>query len=174
MLCFAKIGAGVFVTTVVAGTICFLTPFRSNQRPLLRDIIFFMVAAFAAYVAMYDGKFYAFESIGFIIMYIFYLIVLIGGHLVNRRLKARRTLLQVNAASDSSRDYGTISSARETDALINESGPSDQSNDQSDINIIFPKSIWRSLIPQEEVPWSEKKVIGKILTIFKVSYFVRS
>ena len=32
-------GAGVFVTTVVAGTIAIIQPFDAMQRPFLRDII---------------------------------------------------------------------------------------------------------------------------------------
>ena len=35
----ALFGAGVFVSTVCVGIICFIQPFYSVQRPLLRDII---------------------------------------------------------------------------------------------------------------------------------------
>lgn len=35
----ALFGAGVFVSTVIVGCICFIQPFHSVQRPLLRDII---------------------------------------------------------------------------------------------------------------------------------------
>ena len=36
--CLNSPGAGVFVTTVVAGTIAIIQPFDAKQRPFLRDV----------------------------------------------------------------------------------------------------------------------------------------
>lgn len=49
-------GAGVLVTTVVAGGIAILRPFTAASRPFLRDIIFYMVAVFLTFVALYLGR----------------------------------------------------------------------------------------------------------------------
>ena len=37
-------GAGVFVTTVVAGTVCVIKPFKLMERPFLRDLSFYIIA----------------------------------------------------------------------------------------------------------------------------------
>jgi solute carrier family 24 (sodium/potassium/calcium exchanger), member 6 len=60
----ALFGAGVFVSTVIVGLICFIKPFTSVQRPLLRDIIFFMIAGFWAFFVVWDGKISLLETLG--------------------------------------------------------------------------------------------------------------
>ena len=62
----ALFGAGVFVSTVIVGIICFICPFQSVQRPLLRDIIFFLGAGFWAFVVVWDGKIVLFETLGIV------------------------------------------------------------------------------------------------------------
>lgn len=49
-------GAGVLVTTAVAGGIAILRPFTAASRPFLRDIVFYMVAVFLAFTALYFGR----------------------------------------------------------------------------------------------------------------------
>lgn len=49
-------GAGVLVTTVVAGGIAILRPFTAASRPFLRDVIFYMVAVFLTFTALYRGR----------------------------------------------------------------------------------------------------------------------
>ena len=49
-------GAGVLVTTVVAGGIAILRPFTAASRPFLRDIVFYMVAVFLTFTALYLGR----------------------------------------------------------------------------------------------------------------------
>jgi len=170
----ALFGAGVFVTTVVAGTISLVTPFRSIQRPLLRDIIFFLIAAFAAYVAMYDGEIHAYESIGFIIMYVVYLVVLIGGHLINRRLKERRAIVQATSTEVAAKSYGSIQSTRDgengatvpllvdTDTI---EGGIEESYVQPDVQ--FAMSLRHAFLPREDTPWGEKGKINKVLSVIK-------
>ena len=46
-------GAGVFVTTVVAGSICIAQPFKLMERPFLRDVIFYIFAGFWAFYIFY-------------------------------------------------------------------------------------------------------------------------
>ena len=60
----ALLGAGIFVSTVVAGTICIIKPFTSNERPLLRDLIFFMVASFWTFTVIWDGYIALWETVG--------------------------------------------------------------------------------------------------------------
>lgn len=49
-------GAGVLVTTVVAGGIAILRPFTAASRPFLRDIVFYMAAVFLTFTALYCGR----------------------------------------------------------------------------------------------------------------------
>ncbi|XP_074828812.1 mitochondrial sodium/calcium exchanger protein isoform X2 [Natator depressus] len=49
----ALFGAGVFVTTVVAGGIALLKPFTVASRPFLRDAVFYMVAVFLTFTMLY-------------------------------------------------------------------------------------------------------------------------
>jgi len=71
----ALFGAGVFVSTVIVGVICFIEPFHSVQRPLLRDIIFFMISAFWAFVVVWDGYIRLWETLGFLVLYVVYILV---------------------------------------------------------------------------------------------------
>ena len=61
---FICIGAGVFVTTVVAGTIAIIQPFDAMQRPFLRDVIFFLAATFWAFQILWKKEITKFEAIG--------------------------------------------------------------------------------------------------------------
>lgn len=60
----ALLGAGVFISTVVVGLICCIKPFYSVQRPLLRDIIFFMISGFWTFYVVWDGKISLLETFG--------------------------------------------------------------------------------------------------------------
>lgn len=51
--CCCPPGAGVLVTTVVAGGIAILRPFVAASRPFLRDIAFYMTAVFLTFMALY-------------------------------------------------------------------------------------------------------------------------
>ena len=46
-------GAGIFVTTAVAGAVCLSKPFKLMERPFLRDVIFYMTAGFWAFCIFY-------------------------------------------------------------------------------------------------------------------------
>jgi len=164
----ALFGAGVFVTTVVAGTICLIKPFRSIQRPLLRDIIFFVVAAFFAYFAMYDGVIHFYESISFIIMYIVYLVIVIGGYFVNRRMKDRRALLQAAQTEVAHKNYGTIqdtTDVTEEPEVENLSIP-DESYAQPDVSYVL--YLRHAFLPRDDEPWAQRNFINKIFFVVKL------
>ncbi|NXD62818.1 NCLX protein, partial [Eolophus roseicapillus] len=60
----AVFGAGVFVTTVVAGGIALVKPFTAASRPFLRDVIFYMVAVFLTFLILYFGRITLGEALG--------------------------------------------------------------------------------------------------------------
>ena len=57
-------GAGIFVTTVVAGTIAIICPFNTMQRPFLRDVIFNIAATFMTFTVLWNKEIGKVEAIG--------------------------------------------------------------------------------------------------------------
>lgn len=62
--CVVFVGAGVFVTAVVAGTIAIIHPFDAMQRPFIRDIVFYLAGVFWTFSVMWDKKITKIEAIG--------------------------------------------------------------------------------------------------------------
>ncbi|XP_073916662.1 mitochondrial sodium/calcium exchanger protein isoform X2 [Castor canadensis] len=73
----ALFGAGVLVTTVVAGGITILRPFMAASRPFLRDIAFYMVAVFLTFTALYRGRVTLVWALGYLGLYVFYVVTVI-------------------------------------------------------------------------------------------------
>ncbi|KAF6278519.1 solute carrier family 8 member B1 [Rhinolophus ferrumequinum] len=73
----ALFGAGVLVTTVVAGGIAILRPFTAASRPFLRDIIFYMVAVFLTFTALYLGRVTLAWALGYLGLYVFYVFTVV-------------------------------------------------------------------------------------------------
>uniref|UniRef100_A0A672UWX8 Solute carrier family 8 member B1 n=1 Tax=Strigops habroptila TaxID=2489341 RepID=A0A672UWX8_STRHB len=70
----AVFGAGVFVTTVLAGGIALVKPFTAASRPFLRDVIFYMLAVFLTFLVLYFGRITLGEALGYLGLYIFYVL----------------------------------------------------------------------------------------------------
>ncbi|XP_021268825.1 sodium/potassium/calcium exchanger 6, mitochondrial isoform X3 [Numida meleagris] len=73
----AVFGAGIFVTTVVAGGIALMKPFAAASRPFLRDIIFYMVAVFLTFLVLYFGHITLGEALGYLGLYVFYVFTVV-------------------------------------------------------------------------------------------------
>ncbi|XP_047684816.1 mitochondrial sodium/calcium exchanger protein isoform X2 [Prionailurus viverrinus] len=73
----ALFGAGVLVTTVVAGGIAILCPFTAASRPFLRDIVFYMVAVFLTFTALYLGRVTLAWALGYLGLYVFYVLTVV-------------------------------------------------------------------------------------------------
>ncbi|NXQ00670.1 NCLX protein, partial [Vidua macroura] len=81
----AVFGAGVFVTTVVAGGIALVKPFTAASRPFLRDVIFYMVAVFLTFVVLYLGRIKLGEALGYLGLYVFYVLTVVLCTWIHRR-----------------------------------------------------------------------------------------
>ncbi|KAK4813320.1 hypothetical protein QYF61_026483 [Mycteria americana] len=81
----AVFGAGVFVTTVVAGGIALVKPFTAASRPFLRDVIFYMVAVFLTFVVLYLGRITLGEALGYLGLYVFYVFTVVLCTWIHRR-----------------------------------------------------------------------------------------
>ncbi|XP_074153226.1 mitochondrial sodium/calcium exchanger protein isoform X1 [Sminthopsis crassicaudata] len=73
----ALFGAGVLVTTVVAGSIAIIRPFTAASRPFFRDIIFYMVVIFLTSTLVYMGKITLSWSLGYLGFYVFYVFTVV-------------------------------------------------------------------------------------------------
>ncbi|XP_059388919.1 mitochondrial sodium/calcium exchanger protein-like [Carassius carassius] len=82
----ALFGAGIFVTTVVAGSIALVKPFTVASRPFLRDVIFYMAAVFWTFSILYKGHISLGEAIGYLGLYIAYVLtVIVSAYIYNRQ-----------------------------------------------------------------------------------------
>ncbi|NWV21305.1 NCLX protein, partial [Origma solitaria] len=81
----AIFGAGVFVTTVVAGGIALVKPFTAASRPFLRDVIFYMVAVFLTFMVLYLGRIRLGEALGYLGLYVFYVLTVVLCTWIHRR-----------------------------------------------------------------------------------------
>ncbi|NWI02124.1 NCLX protein, partial [Tichodroma muraria] len=81
----AIFGAGVFVTTVVAGGIALVKPFTAASRPFLRDVIFYMVAVFLTFVVLYLGRIRLGEALAYLGLYVFYVLTVVLCTWIHRR-----------------------------------------------------------------------------------------
>ncbi|XP_041084810.1 mitochondrial sodium/calcium exchanger protein-like isoform X3 [Polyodon spathula] len=85
----ALFGAGVFVTTVVAGSVALVKPFTVASRPFLRDVIFYMVAVFCTFLILYLREIKLGEALGYLGLYALYVITVIVSTIIYNRQKNR-------------------------------------------------------------------------------------
>ncbi|KAJ6659134.1 hypothetical protein lerEdw1_019437 [Lerista edwardsae] len=83
-------GAGVFVTTIVAGGIALVRPFTAASRPFLRDAVFYMVAVFLTFVALYFEKVTLPEALSYLGLYIFYVLTVVISTWLHKRQRRER------------------------------------------------------------------------------------
>lgn len=79
------IGGGIFVTTVVAGSIFLTQNFGMMKRPFLRDVFFYMTAAGSAFYLFYSRHIYIEHAIGFVLLYILYIIVVVVSRYIHQK-----------------------------------------------------------------------------------------
>ncbi|XP_008280249.1 sodium/potassium/calcium exchanger 6, mitochondrial isoform X1 [Stegastes partitus] len=91
----ALFGAGIFVTTVVAGSVALIKPFAVASRPFLRDVIFYMGAVFWTFLMLYRGTTTLGETLGYLSLYVVYVLtVIISAYIYNRRKYSVNTSIQ--------------------------------------------------------------------------------
>ncbi|XP_029018306.1 mitochondrial sodium/calcium exchanger protein [Betta splendens] len=111
----ALFGAGIFVTTVVAGSVALVKPFAVASRPFLRDVIFYMVAVFWTFVILYRGTTTLGEILGYLALYAVYVItVIVSAYVYNRQKHATNTSVQ-NASHISAVEFNSSDSSDDDD-----------------------------------------------------------
>ncbi|XP_053136338.1 mitochondrial sodium/calcium exchanger protein [Hemicordylus capensis] len=86
----ALFGAGIFVTTIVAGGIALVRPFTAASRPFLRDAVFYMVSVFLTFVALYFEKVSLAEALSYLCLYIFYVATVVVSTWLHKRQRRER------------------------------------------------------------------------------------
>lgn len=79
------IGGGIFVTTVVAGSIFLTQNFGMMKRPFLRDVFFYMTAAGCAFYLYFTRHIYLYHAIGFVLLYVLYIIVVVTSRYIHQK-----------------------------------------------------------------------------------------
>lgn len=88
------IGAATFITSVVAGSMALVRPFKVARRSFVRDVGFFIVAVAFSMGLMADGRIHVWESATMVALYFFYVAMVVSWHwyLVRQRRRHERTL----------------------------------------------------------------------------------
>uniref|UniRef100_A0A6I8QFA9 Solute carrier family 8 (sodium/lithium/calcium exchanger), member B1 n=1 Tax=Xenopus tropicalis TaxID=8364 RepID=A0A6I8QFA9_XENTR len=91
----ALFGAGVFVTTVVAGGITIVKPFTAASRPFLRDIVFYISAIFLTFFILYQGFVTLAEALVYLLLYLVYVFVVVISTWIYRRMRQQQLAVPI-------------------------------------------------------------------------------
>ncbi|KAJ5702852.1 Sodium/calcium exchanger membrane region [Penicillium malachiteum] len=88
------IGAASFITSVVAGSMALVRPFKVARRSFVRDVGYFIVAVSFSMFLLADGRLHVWESAAMVALYVFYVVMVVTWHwyLVRRRQRYERDL----------------------------------------------------------------------------------
>lgn len=115
---------------------------------------------------MNDGKIQFAESLSFIIIYVIYLIVVIGGHFINRRIKNRQVIHE-NVASET---YGSIQTHDTTNVVSVDNNINTNISDESYVqpDVSYALYLRHAFLPRDDEPWTEKSKLNRMFSIIKV------
>ncbi|XP_053980855.1 mitochondrial sodium/calcium exchanger protein-like [Hylaeus volcanicus] len=86
------IGAGVFVTAIIAGSVAVVKPFRVNLKPLMRDACFYIISVCWISYVVRDETIHLWEACSFILCYVLFIAVVVAMQVYDNReasLKSR-------------------------------------------------------------------------------------
>ncbi|XP_048467468.1 mitochondrial sodium/calcium exchanger protein isoform X2 [Rhincodon typus] len=98
----ALFGAGIFVTTVVAGGVALANPFIVASRPFLRDVIFYMAAVFWTFLVLYFGSIDLGQALGYLALYVVYVLMVIISSLIYQKHKNQEPASLYSCQSETS------------------------------------------------------------------------
>lgn len=70
----ANVGAGMFVTSIVAGCVAVFSDCVVNRRAYIRDSLFYLVCIIYLICVFFDSRIKLWEALGFIVLYIVYIV----------------------------------------------------------------------------------------------------
>ncbi|KAL4866392.1 hypothetical protein BDV12DRAFT_210563 [Aspergillus spectabilis] len=88
------IGAAGFITSVVAGSMALVRPFKVARRSFVRDVGYFVIAVSFSMVLLADGHLHVWESAAMVALYCFYVLLVVTWHwyIVRRRRVQERNM----------------------------------------------------------------------------------
>ncbi|XP_074916261.1 mitochondrial sodium/calcium exchanger protein [Chelonoidis abingdonii] len=161
----ALFGAGVFVTTVVAGGIALLKPFTVASRPFLRDAIFYMVAVFLTFTMLYFRRITLAGALSYLGLYIFYVLTVVICTWIHKRQRGEGLSPagsgQPDHASDP-KDEDSLSSSVHSEEYEEEYRPLLPSEGTT-LQILT-----NSMNPLDRRKWRRKSCYWRFLKVFKM------
>uniref|UniRef100_A0A8C0IRC0 Solute carrier family 8 member B1 n=1 Tax=Chelonoidis abingdonii TaxID=106734 RepID=A0A8C0IRC0_CHEAB len=151
----ALFGAGVFVTTVVAGGIALLKPFTVASRPFLRDAIFYMVAVFLTFTMLYFRRITLAGALSYLGLYIFYVLTVVICTWIHKRQRGE-------GLSPAGSDEDSLSSSVHSEEYEEEYRPLLPSEGTT-LQILT-----NSMNPLDRRKWRRKSCYWRFLKVFKM------
>ncbi|XP_051828795.1 mitochondrial sodium/calcium exchanger protein [Antechinus flavipes] len=158
----ALFGAGVLVTTVVAGSIAIIRPFTAASRPFFRDIIFYMVAIFLTSTVLYTGKITLGWSLGYLGFYLFYVFTVVLSTWIYQRQSVSAFIPTQPSPPPVSKSEDGNSSVTNSYDYADEYKPQFHSGES------LSRILSQSLNPLDYQKWKRKPWYWKLLKIFKM------
>ncbi|XP_074494195.1 mitochondrial sodium/calcium exchanger protein isoform X1 [Sebastes fasciatus] len=166
----ALFGAGIFVTTVVAGSVALVKPFAVASRPFLRDVIFYMGAVFWTFVMLYRGTTTLGETLGYLGLYVVYVLtVIISAYIYNRQKHSMNS--SVRSSAHIPAEFHSSDSSDDDVPYLN--GATIQQDYESEYRPLLPYSestsqiLLSSLNPVDSRKWRRKPWSWRVLKILK-------
>ncbi|KAL0979321.1 hypothetical protein UPYG_G00183630 [Umbra pygmaea] len=164
----ALFGAGIYVTTVVAGGVSLVKPFTVASRPFLRDVVFFMAAVFWTFVILFKGTISLAETLGYLGLYVVYVLTVIVSAYIysHQNHSATKTSAQISP-------YEPVIQVSEDEAHLLSHGHIEEDYD-SEYRTLLPYSestssiLLNSLNPVDCRTWRRKTWLWKSAKILKV------
>jgi len=148
----ALFGGGMFITTVVLGVVSFISTVTVTSRPFTRDVLFYLGAVAWTFLTLYKENITLTESIGFIVFYVAYILVVIIGHCIYQRWKRKITATERFLESSG---YAKTRKLENEETGSTETSPSvtvsEESNDvgEESVDIDEPRTLSDALLPAE-------------------------
>ncbi|XP_063769348.1 mitochondrial sodium/calcium exchanger protein [Pseudophryne corroboree] len=159
----ALFGAGIFVTTVVAGGIALVKPFTAASRPFLRDIVFYMSAIFLTFYVLYRGYVDLPDVLVYLLLYLAYVLVVVLSTWIYQRM--RHQLLAVPSL-----DEPDLITDTEENPVPTPHGS--EYGDEYQPLLPLQHNTWQILLeqlnPVDSRKWRQKHWPWKVLKIVKV------
>ncbi|XP_072578987.1 mitochondrial sodium/calcium exchanger protein isoform X1 [Vulpes vulpes] len=158
----ALFGAGVLVTTVVAGGIAILRPFTAASRPFLRDIIFYMVAVFLTFTALYLGRVTLAWALGYLGLYVFYVLTVVLCTWIYRWQRRRSLVYSMPGTPE------MLSDSEEEPVSSNSYDYSEEYRPLLFYQETTAQLLAQALNPLDYRKWRNKPVSWRVLKVFKL------
>ncbi|KAM5237746.1 mitochondrial sodium/calcium exchanger protein [Ctenodactylus gundi] len=160
----ALFGAGVLVTTVVAGGIPILRPFVAASRPFLRDIAFYMTAVFLTFTALYLGRVTLAWALGYLGLYVFYVVTVVLCTWVYRWQRRRSLLYSVPGTPE-------LLSESEEDQVSSNANSYDYGDEYRPLSLHQETTahiLAKALNPLDSKKWRSHSTSRRVLKVLKL------